>query len=228
MKLKILFTALIINLGVGCYAQTPENEVDYEVIENVAGSKSKLFSELRRWAALTFESSDMVDLADPEIGTMVIKWNIPVKQPSQYITMTLTGMYVIDVRDGKYRFRTMRPKLYIEPIQVIDDTFSPAEIARAQSDISFAATVAQNYFNGSREWPMGADFRKLNADITEELSQIPQYKNDKDREKAKTSPEWLEAERRWRMVNNPLKTYDSLNASMSSSLKNAMNRKDDF
>ena len=56
----------------------PVSEVTGSVSD---ASKAELISRVKRWVALTFDRSDVIDLADPVAGTVVLKWGVRLQHP---------------------------------------------------------------------------------------------------------------------------------------------------
>lgn len=203
---------------------------DIEIVKRADGTKAELWSKLKRWVALNFDNyKDVTDLEDPEAGTMVIKWNSSVKSPISFFQTSVSGVYLIDVKDGKYRFRVIQPKMYVtfqNPDNVND--LSDEAISNVNADLKFVNGIASSYFNGSSMWPLNDTFNEISASCLDLLSKTPEYKSDRDKEKGRVSGEWLSADRRWRLFHNVTTAYREINDKMSHSLNQFMIQDDDF
>lgn len=203
---------------------------DIEIVKRADGTKDALWSKLKRWVALNFDNyKDVVDFEDPEAGTMVIKWNSSVTSPISFFQTSVSGIYLIDVKDGKYRFRVIQPKMFVtfqNPDNVND--LNDEAISNANADLKFVNGIASSYFNGSSMWPLNDTFNEISAVCLDMLSKTPEFKSDRDKEKGRRSGEWLTADRRWRLFHNVTAAYRDINDKMSRSLNQFMIQDDDF
>lgn len=233
MKLSIKLLALLIAFVSStalCRAITPAaTELRTESIAHTPLSKNDQWHNLKKWVALTFDNSSVIDMEDPERGTMVIKWSCPVAMPSDFVGATAVMTYVIDVRDGKYRVQRLNPRIVYQLSRPdIYDDFDVDRANQATADIKLINNVTRQIFDGSFEWPVDEKYAELAQAYADEAASIPQYRNDRDREKGKINDDWRRAERNWRMINKPRLTLLQLDASMSSSLDSALRHNDDF
>ena len=123
---------------------TPASET---LISSTTLSKQDQWHNLRRWVALTFDNSNVIDMEDPERGTMVIKWSCPIKLDSECIGATAVSTYVIDVRDGKYRLQRINPRISFQFSRPdIYEEFDQARSERITADFRLINGVASRMF----------------------------------------------------------------------------------
>lgn len=192
-------------------------------------SKEDQWHNLKRWVALTFDNSSVIDMEDPERGTMVIKWSCPIKLNTDYVTATGISTYVIDVRDGKYRLQRINPRIAFQFVRPdIYDEFDAGRAEQATSDIRLINGIATRMYGGSLDWPTDEKYDEVIDAYRQLLATVPQYRNDRDKERGKLNDEWKKAEHNWQLIRLPLNTFRQLDASMLHSLDNALKHNDDF
>ena len=199
----------------------PVSEVTGSVSD---ASKAELISRVKRWVALTFDRSDVIDLADPVAGTVVLKWSVPLQQPSEWLAPTHSETCVIDVRDdGKWRLQVFYPRIAWSPSEVATtlEELGAGSYA-AEQDARFISDIAKKSFAGSMEWPVGEQLDSVAAGLLEQLSTIQQFRNDRDKERGRSTGEYRDAERRWRIVNDPRRAAATYNATLAQSLATAL------
>ncbi len=227
LSLTIILAALL--SAVATQAQTLPHDLSEIHTAATPLSRTDQWHNLKLWVALTFDNSNVIDMQDPERGTMVIKWSCPIKMKSDCISATATATYVIDVRDGKYRLQRINPRIvfqFTRPDIYAEIDPSAAELANA--DFRLINGIANRLFEGSYEWPANEQYEEIIDAYREVLASIPQYKTDRDKERGKISDEWRKAERNWQMVRTPYVTLKQLDAAMSESLDKALKHNDDF
>lgn len=187
-------------------------------------SKQEMMSRLRRWVALTFEHSDVIDMADEGAGTMVLKWSAPVQQPSQWLVAALSETCVIDVADGgRWTLQIYAPRL----VWGITDTAAMLEdaglvSAEAQADTGLIRGVAKRVYADSMEWPVDEQLDTVVAAYLEQLNSRQQFRSERDRERGKASDEYRAAERQWRILSEARRSAELYNATLVQSLSRAM------
>lgn len=192
-------------------------------------SKNDQWHNLRRWVSLTFDRSNVIDMEDAERGTMIIKWSCPVAMSSDYVSAAVSMTYVIDVRDGKYRLQRLNPRITYQLARPdAAEFFDGSMSASATADIKLISDLSRQYFDSSLEWPVNDRYEDIAAAYLAQTSAIPQYRNDRDREKGRISDEWKRAERDWSIIGKPYTTLRQLDASMLASLAKALSTNDDF
>lgn len=232
MKLSTLILAIIImmaaNMPMAAQMHSDTGNVA-EVVANTSLSKSDQWHNLKRWVALTFDKSDVIDMEDAERGTMVIKWSYPVTLDSDFISAAVVATYLVDVRDGKYRLRKISPRVnfqFIRPAGI--EGYDSEMIERANSDIRLLNGLAKKFYGGSFEWPVDEAYDEIVAAYLEYLDSTEKYRSDRDRERNKVSDEWRGAEHSWQLLNAVRRTYREIDASMTASLDSALRQNDDF
>lgn len=233
MKLSVRllsFIFLVALTSVFAKAQTPAtSELQPETIVHTPLNKNDQWHNLKRWVALTFDNSSVIDMEDAERGTMVIKWSCPIAMPSDFVGASAVMTYVIDVRDGKYRIQRLNPRIIYQLSRPdIYDDFDNDRVNSATADIRLITNVSRQLFDGALEWPVNEKYADLAQAYSNEAGSTPQYRNDRDRERGKINDDWRRAERNWRLINKPRLTLLQLDASMSSSLDSALRHNDDF
>ncbi len=205
---------------------TPASET---LISSTTLSKQDQWHNLRRWVALTFDNSNVIDMEDPERGTMVIKWSCPIKLDSECIGATAVSIYVIDVRDGKYRLQRINPRISFQFSRPdIYEEYDQARSERITADFRLINGVASRMFEGSFEWPANERYDEVIDAYRETLANTGQYRTERDRDRGKISDEWKKAERNWQLIRTPLTTLRQLDAAMVKSLDDALKHNDDF
>lgn len=199
----------------------PVSEVTGSVSD---ASKAELMSRVKRWVALTFDRSDVIDLADPAAGTVVLKWSVPLQQPSQWLAATLSETCVIDMRDdGKWRLQVYSPHISwtaTEAASALDEL--GLTNSEAQADGRLIAGIAKQAFDGSMDWPVGERLDTVANTYLEYLNSIQQFRNDRDKERGRATDEYRSAERQWRIVNDPRRAAATYNATLAQSLATAL------
>lgn len=178
---------------------------------------------------MTFDNSSVIDMADEGRGTMVIKWSCPVKMNSDFVSATVTSAYVVDVRDGKYRLQKLNPRISYQISRLdIYDEFDSNRSLLATDDIKLITRIASRFYDGALEWPVDSRLKEMDEAYLEVLSSTEQYRNDRDRERGKSSDEWLRNRRNWQLIHNPLASLRQLDENMTKSLHEALTTLDDF
>jgi len=195
-----------------------------------APSKSELMSRLRRWVALTFEHSDVIDMTDAERGTVVLKWSAPLTQPSQWLTASLSETCVIDLRDGgHYRLQVYTPRIswtVTEASSMLDEMGITNE--ETMADTRLIAGLSQRVYGGSMDWTADEQLDNIVAAYLEQLNGTQQFRNERDRERGKATDEYRAAERQWRILNDVRRGAEAYNATLVQSLSRALGTPADF
>ena len=92
----------------------------------------------------------------------------------------------------------------------------------AEQDARFISDIAKKSFAGSMEWPVGEQLDSVAAGLLEQLSTIQQFRNDRDKERGRSTGEYRDAERRGRIVNDPRRAAATYNATLAQSLATAL------
>lgn len=229
MRLRIITLSVLSALAFCLDAQVPVMNISEEETGSSELSKKELWYNLRKWVSLTFDSSDVIDMEDPDHGTMIIKWSCGVKQTSEFINSSVSGILQIDVRDGKYRIRSINPRVALQfkkpsSVEMLNDE----SISIANDDIRLISSIANKFYDGQLEWDINDDYRKIVAAYLEHASDIRQYKSERDRERNRVNKEWISAQRDWSILNDVLKGYETLNKTMTGSLSQALSLVDGF
>lgn len=232
MRLTIVFLAICLAAGANGSMSAQSTAMTGTATETIAAtelSQKEQWHNLKRWVALTFDKSDVIDMEDAERGTMVIKWSYPVKFDSDFISAAVTATYLVDVRDGKYRLKKISPRVSFQFMRSpIMDEYDNDKIIQANADIRLLNGLASQFFGGSFDWPIDSTYDEIASAYLEYAEKIDKYKSDRDRDRNKVSDEWARAERNWSMLNTIKRTYREIDASMSSSLDTALKENDDF
>ncbi|MDE6368889.1 MAG: hypothetical protein K2K94_06590 [Muribaculaceae bacterium] len=225
----ILFAAAFL-CSLYAAAQTPSTEsLSETIVATTPLSKNDQWHNLKKWVSLTFDNSAVIDMQDPERGTMIIKWSCPVKPVSEYVSANVISTYVIDVRDGKYRLQRINPRISFQFSRPdVYETLDPERAEQATADIRLINGIATRVYEGSFEWPVNERYDELVDACREVLSATPQYRTDRDRDKGKITDDWRKAEHNWTLLRTPLLTLKNLDASMVESLNKALKENDDF
>lgn len=182
-----------------------------EVVETGL-TKSEMWVNLKTWVSLTFNNYEhSVDMEDQESGTMIVKWNIPIKDIFAHgswgavseIYGTEYGIIKVEVKDGKYRWTTMGCNITIR-----------------EANFEYKNLI------GSYSIPVQIT-EKINK-LEQELKGIPKYKNEKDEAKDKVNGQFKEVNDQLTYISNTLASYVAINDGLVDSLKKAMIVKDDF
>lgn len=187
-------------------------------------SKSELMSRLKRWVALTFDRSDVIDMTDENAGTVVLKWSAPLQQPSGWLSASLSETCVIDMRDGgAWRLQVYAPRILWAPTE----TASMLEEmglsnSEANADNRMIADISKKVFGGSMDWPLGEQVDAVAALYLDQLNGIEQFRNERDKERGKSTDEYRAAERRWRIINDARRGAEQYNLSLAQSLGTAL------
>lgn len=234
-----IFRTLIFAAVVGLGAPVAVGQgfaVDARPVSSVTGtasdspSKSELLRRLRRWVALTFDRSDVVDLLDADNCTVVLKWSAPLTQPSQWITASLGETCVIDMRDGgRWRLQVYAPRIswaVSETASMLDEMGMTNEEAAA--DTRLIGGLAQRVYGGSMDWPADETLDKVVAAYLEQLDGTQQFRNDRDRERGRATDEYRAAERQWHILNDVRRGAEQYNTSLVQSLSRALSLPADF
>ena len=231
MKLSLIILFAILSLS--AFRANSQMSADQTAPETIVSqsplSKSDQWHNLKRWVALTFDNSNVIDMEDEQRGTMVIKWSCPVKLDSECINATAISTYLIDVRDGKYRLQRINPRISFQFIKPdVYEEFDQVRAAQLTFDIRLIIGIAPRVFGGAFVWPADERYDEIIAAYREDLSGMQQYRTDRDRERGKISDDWKKAEHNWQLIRTPLVTLRQLDASMVNSLNNALTQNDDF
>lgn len=235
MKLTRLIIALISAMTLSPYATAQSRATTLpDAIETLQIGLTDLtqkeqWHNLRRWVSLTFDRSNVIDMEDADRGTMIIKWSCPVQVPSDFINASVHMTYVIDVRDGKYRIERLNPRVSYQINRPdIYDNLDADRAASASSDIQLINAIARKSFDGLYEWPVDEKYEQIVTDFLTTASSVPQYRNDRDRERGKINDDWRKAEHYWKLISKPLLTLRQLDNTMTASLMEALKTNDDF
>lgn len=230
MTRNIISIIIAIALCLPAFAQTRTSEsLSETTIATTPLSKEEQWHNLKKWVALTFDNSNVIDMEDPQRGTMIIKWSCPVKLESDYIAANAILIYVIDVRDGKYRLQRVNPRIGFQFAHPdIYENLDPERAEQATADIRLINGIASRGYEGSYEWPADQNYDELVEASRELLAATPQHRSDRDRDRGKISDEWRKAEHKWKLLRTPLVSLKNLDSSMTQSLNNALQEKDDF
>lgn len=196
-----------------------------QVSGSVSGAdKAELLSRVKRWVALTFDRSDVIDLVDPDAGTIVLKWSVPLQQPSEWLAATLSETCLIDVRDdGTWRLQVYYPRIAWAPSEAAA-AFEElgATNYEARDDARFIADIAKESFAGSMEWPVGEQLDSVAATHLQHLAGTQQFRSDRDKERGRATSDYRAAERRWRIINEPRRAAATYNTTLAQSLAAAL------
>ena len=204
--------------------------IDPRPVQAVSGTaagnptKQEMMSRLRRWVALTFERSDVIDMKDEAAGTMVLKWSAVVPQPSQWLVAALSETCVIDVADGgAWTLQIYSPRLswgLTDTAAMLEDAGLAG--AEAQADMGLIRGLAKRVYSDSMEWPVDEQLDTVVAAYLENLNAKQQFRSDRDRERGKASDEYRAAERQWRILSEARRATELYNATLVQSLSRAM------
>lgn len=187
-------------------------------------------ARLRRWVALTFDRSDVIDMADDKRGTMVLKWSAPLPQSSKWLNAVLTETCVIDIRpNGRYRLQVFSPRIsfgFTEAASLFDEM--GLANPEAEADMRLVNGLAQRMYGGSLEWPVDEQLDQIVAAYLEQLNSTQQFRNERDRERGRATDEYRTAEHQWRILHDVRNGAESYNTSLVQSLSRALNTSDDF
>ncbi|MDE6271010.1 MAG: hypothetical protein K2M12_09195 [Muribaculaceae bacterium] len=193
-------------------------------------SKQELLSRLRRWVALSFDRSDVVDLIDPEAGTVVLKWSAPLQQPSEWLAPALSETCVIDVRyGGAWRMQIYSPRIswsIPETVGMLDEMGLAS--GEATADSKLVAGLSQRVYSGNMSWPVDEKLDEVVAAYREQLQNTQQFRNDRDRERGRSTDEYRAAERQWRILSETKRSAAALDATLVQSLSRALATPLDF
>ncbi len=230
MTRKLLFIILAAAISLPSLAQSRTTEsLSEATVATTPLSKDDQWHNLKKWVSLTFDKSNVIDMEDPDRGTMIIKWSCPVKLDSEYISANAIMTYVIDVRDGKYRLQRINPRISFQFTRPdLYDNLDTERAEQATADIRFINGIATRGYEGSYEWPADTNYDEIIEASRELLGATPQYRTDRDRDRGKISDEWSRAEHKWQLLRTPLVNLKNLDSSMTQSLNNALQQKDDF
>lgn len=228
--MKLFLNILTFFLSVGFAMQTVGQTIPISALTETTVSATTLSREqqwrnLKLWVSMTFDKSDVIDMEDSASGTMVIKWAYPVNLKSESVRASAFMTYVVDVKDGKYRIQRLNPHILFEPLF---DSNVGAIFENNVGDLNLVKGFANAVFAGSYDWPANENYDLVIDNCREKLASIPQYRNERDRERGKIDSDWSKAERSWQLVRTPLVTLKQLDASMSKSLEYMLNNTDDF
>lgn len=204
--------------------------IDPEPVSSVSGtaagnpSRQEMMSRLRRWVALTFEHSDVIDMVDEAAGTMVLKWSAPVQQPSQWLAAVLSETCVIDVADGgAWQLLIYAPRLswgLTETAAMLEDAGLVG--AEAQADTGLIRGIAKRVYGDSMDWPVDDQLDSVVAAYLEQLNSRQQFRTERDRERGKASDEYRAAERQWRILSEARRAAALYDATLIQSLSRAL------
>lgn len=233
--LKLLVAAVMAASACGT-AAAQTFDVDPQPATTVTGtaagapSKDDMLSRVRRWVAITFAGSDVIDMTDPAAGTIVLKWSAPLAQPSQWLTATLSETCVIDLRDGgRWRMQVYSPRIswaITEAATMLDDM--GLANPEAAADTRHVSGITQRVYAGSMDWPLDEQLDAVAAAYLEQLNSTQQFRNERDRERGRATDEYRTAERQWRIVNDVRRAAQSYSATLTQSLARAMATTNDF
>ena len=212
------------------FATDPRPASSYTGTVADSPSKNELMRRLRRWVALTFDRSDVIDLLDTESGTVVLKWTAPVQLSSQWLQASMSETCVIDLRDGgRWRMQVYAPHITFaasETAAMFDEYGAANEEATA--DTRLIAGLSQRVYGGSTEWPLDEQFDTVVAAYLEQLNGTQQFRNDRDRERGRSTDEYRAAERQWRILNDARRATETYSTSLLQSLSRALSTPADF
>ena len=204
--------------------------IDPQPIGSVSGeaagspSRQDMMSRLRRWVALTFDRSDVIDLADDAAGTIVLKWSAPLQQASQWLTASLSETCVIDVADGgRWRMQIYSPRISWAPTETAAmlDEMGLAN-SEAQADNQLIAGLAKRVYSGSMDWPVDEQLDTVVAAYLDQLNRTQQFRSDRDRERGRSTDEYRTAEHQWRILSDARRSADAYAATLVQSLARAL------
>ncbi|MDE6137282.1 MAG: hypothetical protein K2F97_07400, partial [Muribaculaceae bacterium] len=155
---------------------------------------------------------------------IVLKWSVPVSQPSEWLTPTLGETCVIDIRDdGTWRLRVYYPRIAWAPSEAavaFDELGAPNYEAR--EDTRFISDIAKASFSGSMEWPVGEQLDSVAATHLRQLAAVQQFRSDRDKERGRATADYRAAERRWHIINEPRRAAATYHATLAQSLAAAL------
>lgn len=216
-------------LAAAAGAQAQSFVVDPQPVSEVSGkaegaTKAEMMSRLRRWVALTFERSDVIDMQDERAGTMVLKWSAPLPQASKWLTATLSETCVIDVSDdGRWRMQVYAPRVTwatTETADVYNELGMPNQ--EAEADKALVSGVGRRVYEGASEWPVDDRLDEIDAAYLAQLQATTQFRNDKDRERGRATDEYRSMEHAWRIFHDVRRGVEQYKATLVQSLARSL------
>lgn len=185
---KILPIVCALFLSVGASAQVVSygtKDGVYEEIVNCNSNKSLLWSNLKRWVAVSFVSyKHTVDMEDKESGTMVVKFSITDDHAGTFTTSATSAVLQVDVKDNKYKVKVSDPIFEVKPNSECsgDISWMPSSVLEsAKIEMQAALNLSQHGIGSYDELKKAIDTYTALRDGT------PKYRKPKDEKKGKIS-----------------------------------------
>lgn len=230
IKKIVLAAGLMMAAAAAPEATAQAFDVDPQPATTVSGraadapGKGEMLSRIKRWVAIVFDDSKVIDMVDPDAGTIVLRWSAPLQQPSQWLAPRMSETCVIDVADdGRWSMEVYSPRIawaMTEAAGMYDDLGVPN--AEAEADSRLISSVSKTVYDGSTEWPIDERLDTVAAAYLEQLQATPQFRNDRDRERGRATDEYRAAERQWRILNEARRSAASYSATLTQSLARAL------
>lgn len=189
-------------------------------------SRQELMSRVRRWVALTFERSDVIDMADERAGTIVLKWSAPLPQASRWLAAALSETCVIDVEDGgAFRLAVYSPRVTFATTEAAD-LYNELGVVNpeAEADRNFITGLGKRVYDGAAEWPVDSRLDDIVAAYLGQLDSTAQFRNERDRERGRATEEYRNAEHAWRIVHDVRRGIESYHSTLLQSLASFLSR----
>lgn len=197
-----------------------------EVVETNC-SKDIMWVNLKKWASTQFNKYKYaVDLEDKEAGCFIVKWSSSfASKTSNYVSLTASATYQIDVKDNKYRIKISDVRVKVDPNVGNTSSMSYIELRTAQADLEFVVEISTSYFNESMSWIIDEKFDSIISEYSNKLLGLSQYANKKQ---TKINKDWERADRNVNLLKDIQSGFTVINSAIYDSLKKAIINSDDF
>ena len=190
-------------------------------------SKSELWINAKKWISSSFKDyQHAVDLEDKESGTIILKFSCSKEAGNPFITYIISATLKLDIRDNKYRYTFSDVIFSLEPNDALfnqDLNYWPKHLLeRSQIYLKAAEVILL------RSRTVDPSLKNDVFNYKNALANTKKFKNEKDAKKNKVTNEYKTAEALYEIIQSIETGYSLMQLSVSESLQDAMNFKDDF
>ena len=220
---RYFFIYLLALITLGAKAQSDLFIEDNWKVVSTNNNKATLWGNLKRWISDEFSSYEYtVDMEDKEEGMIIVKIstyeNYFLKFHGLYMYMSLQ----VDVKDNKYRYKIFNSNYQITRNNLYSTVNNmPSYLVNTFYKEDVFASISNSNLN----IPITIENKK--KFINYRFKTTPKYKNNKDEKKGRINEKYQDLIWESQMINTIESSYNSLINTISKSLEERMESKND-